>query len=79
MCPQPSCEEQEECQSNLGYGTNHQGNNGKAKSPKAVSHVTLDKVKPLIFSGKGWILILTKIHNWPLVLSTHGVTSVDVQ
>ena len=49
----------------------------KTQCPKAVSHVTLDKVESVISPpwGEGRILILTQIHNWFLLLNTHDAPS----
>ena len=77
--PKPCWEKQERWDPHNRHGTNRQGNNGETQRAKAVSHVTLDEIEPLISLSrcKGRVLVLTHVHNWRLLLSTHDA-SIDV-
>ena len=80
MCPEPGWENQKWWDPHNRHGANRQGNKGETQCAKAVSHVALDEVEPLISLSwcEGRVLVLTYVHNWLLLLSTHDASSVGV-
>lgn len=80
VCPEPGWEKQEWWDPHNRHSANRQGNKGETQCAKTVSHVALDEVEPLISLSRceGRVLILTYVHNWLFLLSTHDASSVGV-